>query len=66
MAAAPPTSSYHRPCTAPAVRKRIEKKSMSNILIRLRQTCNHPYLLPGQEPEVGGEGGRGGWETAVS
>ena len=42
-----------------AVRKRVEKKSMSNILIRLRQACNHPYLLPGQEPEVGGRmGGR--------
>jgi SNF2 family DNA or RNA helicase len=25
---------------------------MNNILMRLRQTCNHPYLLPGQEPEV--------------
>lgn len=35
-----------------AVRNRLEKKSMNNILIRLRQACMHPYLLPGQEPEV--------------
>ncbi|PSC69245.1 chromodomain-helicase-DNA-binding 3 isoform X2 [Micractinium conductrix] len=33
------------------VRNRLEKKSMNNILIRLRQACCHPYLLPGQEPE---------------
>lgn len=24
----------------------------NNILMRLRQVCCHPYLLPGQEPEV--------------
>ncbi|KAL4854430.1 Chromodomain-helicase-DNA-binding protein 3 [Chlorella vulgaris] len=33
------------------VKNKLEKKSMNNILMRLRQTCNHPYLLPGQEPE---------------
>lgn len=35
---------------------------MNNILIRLRQACCHPYLLPGQEPEVG----RGAAATAES
>ena len=50
---------------------RLEKKSMTNILIRLRQACNHPYLLPGQEPEVwawggwaGGQGGRAALQRA--
>jgi SNF2 family DNA or RNA helicase len=33
------------------VRNRLERKSMNNVLVRLRQACNHPYLLPGQEPE---------------
>lgn len=36
---------------------------MNNILIRLRQACCHPYLLPGQEPEVGCRlsAGQGRW-----
>jgi SNF2 family DNA or RNA helicase len=26
---------------------------MNNILMRLRQACCHPFLMSGQEPEVG-------------
>ena len=29
---------------------------MNNVLIRLRQACNHPFLLPGQEPQVRAQG----------
>eukprot|EP00887_Chlorella_sp_A99_P000453 scaffold17.g453.t1 len=32
-------------------RNRLERKSMNNLLIRLRQACMHPYLFSGQEPE---------------
>ncbi|GAB4823683.1 hypothetical protein N2152v2_010729 [Parachlorella kessleri] len=32
-------------------KNRAGRKSMNNILMRLRQCCNHPYLFPGQEPE---------------
>ena len=47
-----PNAHVPPPPPPPAVRNRLEKKSMNNILIRLRQACCHPYLLPGQEPEV--------------
>jgi hypothetical protein len=49
-----PLFPHANPASLAAVSNRLEKKSMNNILIRLRQACMHPYLLPGQEPEVGG------------
>lgn len=29
------------------------QKSMLNIVMQLRKVCNHPYLIPGTEPESG-------------
>ncbi|KAK1410859.1 hypothetical protein QVD17_37400 [Tagetes erecta] len=33
--------------------KGIPQQSMLNIVMQLRKVCNHPYLIPGTEPEVG-------------
>ncbi|KAI3518860.1 hypothetical protein L1887_07705 [Cichorium endivia] len=33
--------------------KGIPQQSMLNIVMQLRKVCNHPYLIPGTEPESG-------------
>lgn len=33
--------------------KTTQHKSMLNIVVQLRKVCNHPYLIPGTEPEAG-------------
>lgn len=33
--------------------KGIAQQSMLNIVMQLRKVCNHPYLIPGTEPESG-------------
>ncbi|XP_076945061.1 LOW QUALITY PROTEIN: protein CHROMATIN REMODELING 4-like [Bidens hawaiensis] len=33
--------------------KGIPQQSMLNIVMQLRKVCNHPYLIPGTEPEAG-------------
>ncbi|KAK7260476.1 hypothetical protein RIF29_26552 [Crotalaria pallida] len=33
--------------------KGVAHKSMMNIVMQLRKVCNHPYLIPGTEPESG-------------
>ncbi|OIW00661.1 hypothetical protein TanjilG_09630 [Lupinus angustifolius] len=33
--------------------KGVAQKSMMNIVMQLRKVCNHPYLIPGTEPESG-------------
>ncbi|KAK9062333.1 hypothetical protein SSX86_019519 [Deinandra increscens subsp. villosa] len=33
--------------------KGIPQQSMLNIVMQLRKICNHPYLIPGTEPEIG-------------
>ncbi|XP_078436560.1 chromatin remodeling 4 isoform X2 [Wolffia australiana] len=33
--------------------KGVAQQSMLNIVMQLRKVCNHPYLIPGTEPEVG-------------
>jgi hypothetical protein len=30
-----------------------QRSSLLNVLIALRKACNHPFMLPGQEPAVG-------------
>jgi hypothetical protein len=46
-------------------RRAVERKSMSNTLLRLRQVAMHPFMMPNQEPRVRA-GGRGGWNTGCS
>ncbi|KAG0475427.1 hypothetical protein HPP92_015113 [Vanilla planifolia] len=33
--------------------KGVAQQSMLNIVMQLRKVCNHPYLIPGTEPESG-------------
>ncbi|EPS68656.1 chromatin remodeling complex subunit, partial [Genlisea aurea] len=33
--------------------KNVPQQSMLNIVMQLRKVCNHPYLIPGTEPESG-------------
>ncbi|GER43251.1 chromodomain helicase DNA binding protein [Striga asiatica] len=33
--------------------KGVPQQSMLNIVMQLRKVCNHPYLIPGTEPESG-------------
>ncbi|KAH6763638.1 hypothetical protein C2S51_014887 [Perilla frutescens var. frutescens] len=33
--------------------KGVPQQSMLNIVMQLRKVCNHPYLIPGTEPEFG-------------
>ncbi|GKV17995.1 hypothetical protein SLEP1_g28434 [Rubroshorea leprosula] len=33
--------------------KGVAQQSMLNIVMQLRKVCNHPYLMPGTEPESG-------------
>ncbi|XP_076912724.1 protein CHROMATIN REMODELING 4-like [Bidens hawaiensis] len=33
--------------------KGIPQQSMLNIVMQLRKVCNHPYLIPGTEPDAG-------------
>ncbi|XP_076919096.1 protein CHROMATIN REMODELING 4-like [Bidens hawaiensis] len=33
--------------------KGVPQQSMLNIVMQLRKVCNHPYLIPGTEPETG-------------
>lgn len=33
--------------------KGVAQQSMLNIVMQLRKVCNHPYLIPGTEPETG-------------
>ncbi|XP_043699525.1 protein CHROMATIN REMODELING 4-like isoform X2 [Telopea speciosissima] len=33
--------------------KGVAQKSMLNIVMQLRKVCNHPYLIPGTEPDSG-------------
>lgn len=33
--------------------KGVAQQSMLNIVMQLRKVCNHPYLIPGTEPECG-------------
>lgn len=33
--------------------KGVAQQSMLNIVMQLRKVCNHPYLIPGTEPEAG-------------
>ncbi|KAF8412678.1 hypothetical protein HHK36_000646 [Tetracentron sinense] len=35
------------------MRKGVAQQSMLNIVMQLRKVCNHPYLIPGTEPESG-------------
>lgn len=35
------------------VAKGVPQQSMLNIVMQLRKVCNHPYLIPGTEPESG-------------
>ncbi|XP_047330683.1 protein CHROMATIN REMODELING 4 [Impatiens glandulifera] len=35
------------------VGKGVPQQSMLNIVMQLRKVCNHPYLIPGTEPDLG-------------
>ncbi|KAL0916866.1 hypothetical protein M5K25_014413 [Dendrobium thyrsiflorum] len=35
------------------IRKGVAQQSMLNVVMQLRKVCNHPYLIPGTEPESG-------------
>ncbi|OAE22447.1 hypothetical protein AXG93_3348s1040 [Marchantia polymorpha subsp. ruderalis] len=35
------------------LRNGAKQQSMLNIVMQLRKVCNHPYLIPGTEPETG-------------
>lgn len=45
----------------PAVRNRLERKSMNNVLMRLRQACNHPVSVGGWPKDCFFSQGVFGW-----